>query len=106
MSLLLKEINQVNEVFRNGGSFNSDIGTFSGFTALDIAASNIEHLPETELEILNGGQFNNPYNEIGMSAVGKTTLWIQVVSAAMDNWYKMYGPVLPTKTLNFSISKI
>ena len=93
MSLLLKEINQVNEVFRNGGSFNSDIGTFSGFTALDIAASNIEHLPETELEILNGGQFNNPYNEIGMSAVGKTTLWIQVVSAAMDNWYKMYGPV-------------
>lgn len=93
MSLLLKEINQVNEVFRKAGSFNSDIGMFSGFTALDIAASNIEHLPDTDLEILNGGMFNNPYNEIGMSAVGKTTLWIQVISACMDNWYKWYGPV-------------
>lgn len=93
MSLLLKEINQVNEVFRKAGSFNSDIGMFSGFTALDVAASNIEHLPDTDLEILNGGMFNNPYNEIGMSAVGKTTLWIQVVSACMDNWYKWYGPV-------------
>lgn len=93
MSLLLKEINQVNEVFRKAGSFNSDIGMFSGFTALDVASSNIEHLPDTDLEILNGGMFNNPYNEIGMSAVGKTTLWIQVVSACMDNWYKWYGPV-------------
>lgn len=93
MSLLLKEINQVNEVFRKAGSFNSDIGMFSGFTALDIAASNIEHLPDTDIEILNGGMFNNPYNEIGMSAVGKTTLWIQVISACMDQWYKWYGPV-------------
>lgn len=93
MSLLLKEINQVNEVFRKAGSFNSDIGMFSGFTALDVAASNLEHLPDTDVEVLNGGMFNNPYNEIGMSAVGKTTLWIQVISACMDNWYKWYGPV-------------
>lgn len=93
MSLLLKEINQVNDVFRRAGSFNSDIGMFSGFTALDVASANLEHLPETNLEILNGGMFNNPYNEIGMSAVGKTTLWIQVISACMDNWYNTYGPV-------------
>lgn len=93
MSLLLKEINQVNEVFRKAGSFNSDIGMFSGFTALDVVASNIAYLPDTELEILNGGMFNNPYNEIGMSSVGKTTLWMQVISACMDNWYKWYGPV-------------
>lgn len=93
MSLLLKEINQVNDVFRKAGSFNSDIGTFSGFTALDLCSANIEHKPNSTIEVVNGGMFNNPYNEIGMSAVGKTTLWIQVISACMDNWYKYYGPV-------------
>jgi hypothetical protein len=93
MSRLLNQINSVNEIFRKAGSFNSDIGMFTGFTPLDIISSNFEHVPDKEIDILNGGMFNNPYNEIGMAAVGKTTLWIQALSSCVDNWYKYYGPV-------------
>lgn len=94
MSFLFNSLNKVNETFRKAGSFNSDIGMFSGFTPLDIMSSNIEHsVNNIDIELLNGGMFNNPYTEIGMSAVGKTTLWIQVISACIDNWYKWYGPV-------------
>ena len=93
MSFLLNQINKVNDSFAKAGSFNSDIGMFTGFTPIDIASSNLEDLPDLDVQIMNGGMFNNPYNEIGLSAVGKTTLWIQAVSACMDNWYQMYGPV-------------
>lgn len=93
MSFLLSKMNEVNDTFRKVGSFSSDLGTFTGFTAIDILSSNYEHLPNLEVEVLNGGMFNNPYNEIGLSAVGKTTLWIQAISGCMDNWYKWYGPV-------------
>lgn len=93
MSFLLKSINSVNETFRKAGSFNSDIGMFSGFTPLDILSSNFEHLDLNDIEVLNGGMFHNPYTEVGLSAVGKTTLWIQVISACMDNWYRYFGPV-------------
>lgn len=93
MSFLLKTVNKVNDTFRQAGSFNSDIGMFSGFTPLDILASNFEKAENLDVDLLNGGLFNNPYNQIGLSAVGKTTLWIQVISACIDNWNKYYGPV-------------
>ena len=93
MSFLLNKMNAVSEAFRKAGSFNSDIGTFSGFTAIDVLSSNREKMPDLDLMVLNGGLFNNPYNEIGMSAVGKTTLWIQVISACMDTWNAWYGDV-------------
>src|SRR5574344_1687668 len=94
MSFLFNSINKVNDAFKKASSFNSDLGMFSGFTPIDILATNIEHSAENmDVEILNGGMFNYPYTEIGMSAVGKTTLWIQVISACIDNWYRWYGPV-------------
>ena len=73
MSLLLTSMNSVNEAFRKAGSFDSDIGMFSGFTPLDILSANIEHawdLAEMvdvnglSVDLLNGGMFNFPYTEI------------------------------------------
>lgn len=93
MSFLLNSMNKVNESFRKAGSFDSDLGTFSGFTPIDILSSNVEHVNMLDVDIVNGGMFNNPYTEIGLSAVGKTTLWIQVVAGCIDNWRKWYGPV-------------
>ena len=102
MSLLLTSMNSVNEAFRKAGSFDSDIGMFSGFTPLDILSANIEHawdlaemvdVSGLAVDLLNGGMFNFPYTEIGLSAVGKTTLWLQVLAGCVDNWYKYYGPV-------------
>ena len=93
MSFLLSSMNKVNESFRKAGSFDSDLGTFSGFTPIDILSSNIEHVNMLDVDIINGGMFDNPYTEIGLSAVGKTTLWIQVIGGCIDNWRKWYGPV-------------
>ena len=93
MSFLLNSMNKVNEAFRKAGSFDSDLGTFSGFTPIDILSANIEHVNDLDVDIINGGMFHNPYTEIGLSAVGKTTLWIQVVGGCIDNWRKWYGPV-------------
>ena len=102
MSLLLTSMNQVNEAFRKAGSFDTDIGMFSGFTPLDILSANIESgcnlgdlvdVDGLKVDVLNGGIFNFPYTEIGLSAVGKTTLWVQVLAACVDNWYKYFGPV-------------
>lgn len=93
MSFVFNIVNKVNETFKNAGSFNSDIGMFSGFTALDVASSSIEQGFDLDLSLLNGGMFNKPYNEIGLSSVGKTTLWIQVISSCIDKWYEQYGPV-------------
>ena len=90
---MFNQINSVNSKFARAGSFNTDIGMFTGFTPIDVIASNMESVPDHDVTILNGGLFNNPYNEIGMSAVGKTTLWIQAISSAMTNWYRYYGPV-------------
>lgn len=93
MSFLLKTMNKVNDAFRKAGSFDSDLGTFSGFTPIDILSANIEHVNDLDVDIINGGMFNNPYTEIGLSAVGKTTLWIQVIAGCIDNWRRWYGPV-------------
>ena len=94
MSFLFNSINKVNETFKKAGSFNSEIGMFSGFTPIDILSSNIEHFADrANIELINGGIFNFPYTEIGMSASGKTTLWIQIIAACIDNWYRQYGPV-------------
>lgn len=93
MSFLLTSMNKANEAFRKAGSFDSDIGTFTGFTPIDIMSANIEHANDIDINFLNGGLFNNPYTEIGLSAVGKTTLWIQAIAGAIDNWRRWYGPV-------------
>lgn len=86
-------MNKVNEAFRKAGSFDSDLGTFTGFTPIDILSANVEHANDIDVDFLNGGLFNNPYTEIGLSAVGKTTLWLQAIAGAIDNWRKWYGPV-------------
>jgi hypothetical protein len=93
MSFLLNSINKTNEAFGKIGSFDSDIGMFTGFTAIDVLSSNIENIGELDVEILNGGLFDYPYTELGMSSVGKSTFIIQKVAAAVDNWYRFYGPV-------------
>lgn len=102
MSLLLASMNKVNEAFRRAGSFDSDIGMFSGFTPIDILSANVEQASQLadmvdvdglQVDLLNGGIFNFPYTEIGLSAVGKTTLWLQVLAGCVDNWYKYCGPV-------------
>lgn len=93
MSSLLNSMNRINESFRKAGSFDSDIGMFSGFTPIDILSTNIEQADQLDIELLNGGMFNNPYTEIGLSAVGKTSLWIQVLAGCVDNWHRYYGPV-------------
>jgi hypothetical protein len=86
-------MNKANEAFNKAGSFDSDIGTFSGFTPIDILSANIEHANDLDIDFLNGGMFDMPYTEIGLSASGKTTLWIQVIGGCIDNWRKWYGPV-------------
>lgn len=93
MSFLLKSMNKANEAFRKAGSFDSDLGTFSGFTPIDILSANVEHVNDIDVDILNGGMFNMPYTEIGLSASGKTSLWIQVIAGCIDNWRRWYGPV-------------
>lgn len=93
MSSLLASMNKINESFRKAGSFDSDIGMFSGFTPIDILSTNVERASDLDIELLNGGMFSNPYTEIGLSAVGKTSLWIQVLGGCVDNWYRYYGPV-------------
>ena len=93
MSSLLASMNKINESFRKAGSFDSDIGMFSGFTPIDILSTNVEYAQDLDVELLNGGMFSNPYTEIGLSAVGKTSLWIQVLGGCVDNWYRYYGPV-------------
>ena len=93
MSSLLASMNKINESFRKAGSFDSDIGMFSGFTPIDILSTNVEYAQDLDVELLNGGMFNNPYTEIGLSAVGKTSLWIQVLAGCVDNWHRFYGPV-------------
>ena len=93
MSFLLKSMNQANEAFRKAGSFDSDLGTFSGFTPIDILSANVEHANDLDVDLLNGGIFNMPYTEIGLSASGKTSLWIQVIAGCIDNWRRWYGPV-------------
>ena len=74
MSFLLTSMNKANDAFKKAGSFDSDIGTFCGFTPIDVLSANVEHVNDLDVEILNGGQFNMPYTEIGLSASGKTTL--------------------------------
>lgn len=94
MSFLFNSINKVNETFRKAGSFNSDLGMMTGFTPIDVLSSNVERFWEdSEIEILNGGIFNYPETWLGLSSVGKTTLAIQVISAAIDRWWRRYGPV-------------
>ena len=93
MSFLLKSMNQANEAFRKAGSFDSDLGTFSGFTPIDILSANVEHANDLDVDLRNGGIFNMPYTEIGLSASGKTSLWIQVIAGCIDNWRRWYGPV-------------
>ena len=93
MSFLLTSMNKANEAFNKAGSFDSDIGTFCGFTPIDILSANVEHINDLDVDILNGGMFNMPYTEIGLSASGKTTLWIQVIGGCIDQWRKWYGPV-------------
>ena len=94
MSFLFNSINKVNETFRKAGSFNSDIGMMTGFTPIDILSTSVEKFWEnTDIEVLDGGIFCYPYTWMGLSSVGKTTLAIQVISAAIQNWWKRYGPV-------------
>lgn len=93
MSFLLNSVNKVNDTFAKAGSFNSDLGMMTGMTPIDILSCNYERSFLCDETILNGGLFNFPYNELGLSASGKTTLWLQLTAAAIDNWYKWYGPV-------------
>lgn len=93
MSFLLNTVNKVNETFARAGSFNSEFGMMTGMTPIDILSCNFERSFLYDETILNGGLFNFPYTELGLSASGKTTLWLQLVGAAIDNWCKLYGPV-------------
>ena len=93
MSFLLNTVNKVNDTFAKAGSFNSEFGMMTGMTPIDILSCNFERSFLHDETILNGGLFNFPYTELGLSASGKTTLWLQLVGAAIDNWCKLYGPV-------------
>lgn len=94
MSFLLNSINKVNETFRNAGSFNSEFGVFSGFTPIDVLSTIVNKSSEClDVDVMTSGPYPYPYTELGLSSVGKTTLWIQVISSCIDNWYKYYGPV-------------
>lgn len=93
MSFLLNTINKVNDTFAKAGNFDSEFGMMTGMTPIDILSCNFEHSNVNNETILNGGLFNFPYTELGLSASGKTTLWIQLTAAAVDNWIKLYGPV-------------
>ena len=93
MSFLLNAVNKVNDTFAKAGSFNSEFGMMTGMTPIDILSCNYEKSFLYDETILNGGLFNFPYTELGLSASGKTTLWLQLVGAAIDNWCKLYGPV-------------
>lgn len=89
MSILLNQL---------GNAFGDDVwnqcntfGATTGFTLIDALCTSIERDSNGNYRFYNNGLFSKPYTFTGKPGVGKTTLAIQLITAAVDRFIRKYG---------------
>ena len=89
-SILMSKMNELSGV-KTDEDYLKLPGFFTGYNGLDFYSSCLE-LGMNGYPIINGGVFPRLTNVIGGSAVGKTSLQVQCLGAAVDRLHRIYGP--------------